>query len=185
MVELASLWLPILLSAVFVFITSSILHMVIQMHSKDYSGIPDEEGFRDALRTQNISPGMYTFPHCSSMKEMASDEFMKKMDRGPNGFMTVIPDGPVAMGRNLALWFAFSILVSVFVAYLSSMAVETGASFKEVFRIACTVALLGYAIPKIDDSIWKAADWSVTFRFFFDGVLYSLVTAATFAWLWP
>jgi hypothetical protein len=76
-------------------------------------------------------------------------------------------------------------LISVFVAYLSSMTVEAGASFKVVFRIAATVALLGYAIPKFDDSIWKSADWSVTLRFFFDGVLYSLVTAVTFAWLWP
>ena len=62
MVELASLWLPILLSAVFVFIASSILHMVIQMHNKDYSVLPGEEAVRDALRAQNISPGMYTFP---------------------------------------------------------------------------------------------------------------------------
>lgn len=185
MIELSSLWLPILLSAVFVFIISAILHMVIQMHSKDYSATPDEEALRDALRNQSISPGMYTFPHCTSMKEMGSDEFMEKMKRGPNGFMTVLPDGPVAMGKTLSLWFAFNILINVFVAYLSSMTVEAGASFKEVFRIACTVALLGYAIPKIDDSIWKSADWSVTFRFFFDGVLYSLVTAATFAWLWP
>ena len=185
MVTLSSLWLPILLSAVFVFIASAILLMVIQMHSRDYSAVPDEEALRDAMRNQNISPGMYTFPHCTSMKEMGSDEFMEKMNRGPNGFMTILPDGPVAMGRNLALWFLFSILISVFVAYISTMTVEAGASFKEVFRIASTVALLGYAISKIDDSIWKAADWSVTLRFFIDGVLYSLGTAAIFAWLWP
>ena len=185
MVELSSLWLPILLSAIFVFVVSGILHMVIQLHYKDYSPTPDEEALREALRNQNISPGMYTFPHCTSTKEMGSDEFIEKMKSGPNGFMTILPVGPVAMGRNLALWFAFSILISVFVAYLSSMTVGADASFAEVFRIACTVALLGYAIPKIDDSIWKAADWSVTIKFFFDGVLYSLVTAATFAWLWP
>ena len=185
MIALSSLWLPILLSAVFVFITSSILHMVIQMHSKDYSVLPGEEAVRDALRAQNISPGMYTFPHCKSMKEMGSDEFVAKMNQGPNGFMTIIPTGPMAMGRTLVLWFAFSILISVVVGYVSTMTVESGATFKEVFRIAGTVALLGYAIPKIDDSIWKAARWSVTIKFVFDGILYSLVTAATFAWLWP
>ena len=185
MVELASLWLPILLSAVFVFIASSILHMVIQMHNKDYSVLPGEEAVRDALRAQNISPGMYTFPHCTSMKEMGSDEFVEKMNQGPNGFMTVIPTGPVAMGKKLALWFTYSVLIGVFVGYISTMTVESGATFKEVIRIAGTVAFLGYAIPKIDDSIWKSADWSVTIKFIFDGVVYSLVTAATFAWLWP
>jgi len=148
MIELTALWLPILLSAVFVFIVSGVLHMVLQYHYKDYSPTPDEEGLRVALRSQDIGPGMYTFPHCSSAKEMGSEEFTDKMNLGPNGFMTIIPVGPVAMGRNLALWFLFSILIGVFVAYLTAMGVDAGAGFMDVFRVAFYDRSVGLCHPQ-------------------------------------
>ena len=57
MVTLASLWLPILVSAVFVFIASSLIHMVLQSHNKDYGMIPDEDGFLELLRRSGGEPG--------------------------------------------------------------------------------------------------------------------------------
>ena len=50
MVTLASLWLPILLSAVAVFIASSLVHMVLKYHDSDYPGLPSEAQFRAGLR---------------------------------------------------------------------------------------------------------------------------------------
>ena len=184
-IELSTLWLPILLSTVFVFIASSILHMVIQIHKKDFVAMPGEEAVREAMRGQNISPGMYVFPHCPSFKEMGTPEQVEKMNRGPNGFLTVVPNGPPAMGKELVLWFLYTLLLSIFIGYLTSVSVDVGSSFKGVFRVAGTAAVLGYCVPIISDSIWKAVPWSVSFKFIFDGAIYSIVTAATFAWLWP
>lgn len=184
-IELSSLWLPILLSGVFVFIASSILHMVLQIHNKDFQPLDGEEEIRDAIRGQKIAPGMYVFPHCTGMKEMGSPEHLEKLNRGPNGFLTVTDNGPPKMGKHLSLWFGFSLLISLFVAYLTSLTVDASATSREVFRIAATIAALGYSVSVISDSIWKSVPWSVTFRFIFDGLVYSLVTAATFAWLWP
>lgn len=43
MVTLSALWLPILLSAVIVFVASSIIHMAIPIHKNDYRQLPDED----------------------------------------------------------------------------------------------------------------------------------------------
>jgi hypothetical protein len=64
MIPLASLWLPILLSAVFVFVASSIIHMVLGYHASDFVATPDEEGIRVALR--DMPPGDYVVPHAAS-----------------------------------------------------------------------------------------------------------------------
>ena len=57
MVSLTALWLPILLSAVVVFLASAVLHMVLKYHYKDYQKLPDEEGLRAAMREAGVKPG--------------------------------------------------------------------------------------------------------------------------------
>ena len=54
-----------------------------------------------------------------------------------------------------------------------------------VFRLTGTAAFLGYALTNVTNSIWKGVSWGVTAKFLFDGLVYALVTAATFGWLWP
>ena len=185
MIPLIELWLPILLSAVFVFVASSIIHMVLATHNSDYKKLPGEEKVLQEMRTQGVAPGTYAIPRAGSMKEMATPEMIEKYKRGPVGFMTVIPSGPPAMGRNLVLWFLYSIFIGVFVAYVSALGLSRGADYLAVFRIAGTVAILGYAVSSIPDSIWKGQRWGITLKFVFDGVVYGLVTAGTFGWLWP
>ena len=72
MVPLTELWFPILLSAVFVFLVSSILHMVIPIHKGDFKKMPGEDKVLEAMRSQNLQPGSYMFPCAESMKDMAS-----------------------------------------------------------------------------------------------------------------
>ena len=49
MTELAALWLPILLGAVFVFVASSIIHMGPLWHRNDFPQLPDEDKARAAI----------------------------------------------------------------------------------------------------------------------------------------
>lgn len=183
MTSLALLWLPILLSAVFVFVVSSVIHMALPIHKSDYRGAPNEESLRKALRDANIPPGQYMFPHADSFKEAMSEEMMKKFDEGPVGILIMRPNGMMKMGGALTQWFVFCLVVGTFVAYLTGLAVAPGGD--GVFRISATVALLGHGFTTVNDSIWKSISWSVTAKFLFDGLVYALVTAATFAWLWP
>jgi hypothetical protein len=61
LVSLAALWLPILLSAVIVFIASSIMHTVLPYHRGDYRGLPDEDNLLASLRGAGLTRGFIFF----------------------------------------------------------------------------------------------------------------------------
>jgi len=185
MVPLTTLWLPILVSAVVVFVASSIMHMVLAYHKSDYRRLPDEERVTEALRSAGASPGrVYFFPYYS-FKEMKSAEVVEKLKRGPVGLMTVLPSGPPAMRRSLVLWFSYCIVIGIFAAYLAGRTLAPGAAFLEVFRVAGTVAFLGYGAAHAQESIWAGRSWVVTFKHVFDSLVYAVLTAGIFGWLWP
>jgi hypothetical protein len=185
MVPITALWLPILLSAVIVFVASSIFHMLLPIHKSDYRKLPEEGRVLDALRAAGVTPGRtYHFPY-TTHKEMKSPEAVERFKRGPVGLLTVIPSGPPAMGKYLGQWFLYCVVIGVFVAYLTGRTLNPGTPYLEVFRVAGTTAFLGYAVAQIQDSIWKGQSWSVTLKHVFDGLIYGLLTAGTFGWLWP
>ena len=185
MVYLTSLWLPILLSAVMVFVASSIIHMLLAYHRSDYKKLPNEEKLLEAMRSLGVTPGAYFFPHVTSHKDMKSPAVIEKYKKGPVGIVTVLPSGPPAMPKFLLKWFLFCLGISVFVAYLAGRTLGTGAEYLAVFRVAGTAAFLGYAVAHATDSIWKGQPWSTTIKHMFDGLVYGLLTAGVFGWLWP
>jgi hypothetical protein len=185
MVSLASLLLPILLSAVAVFIVSSIIHMVLGYHRNDIRALPDEAAVMSALRPFNLAPGDYGAPLAGSMSAMKEPAFAEKLKVGPVFFMTVRPSGETQMGKALGLWFGYSVVVSLFAAYLVSRTLAPGSEYLAVFRLVGTVAFAGYALGLLQNSIWYGRNWTATLKSVFDGLLYSLVTAGVFGWLWP
>jgi hypothetical protein len=68
MTPLVELWLPIVVSSVFVFIVSSLVHMALPWHKNDFGTMKDETGVLNALRPFTIPPGEYMIPRASSMK---------------------------------------------------------------------------------------------------------------------
>ena len=185
MVDLISLWLPILLSAVLVFIVSSIIHMLIPYHRNDFGKVPSEDDVMESLRKFSIPQGDYAIPYAGSTEVMKSEGYKEKVTKGPVIFMTVMENGMPKMGKSLVLWFVYSIIVGVFAAYIASRAMEPGAHYLSVFRFAGTTAFVGYALALIQNSIWYKRNWFSTFKSMFDGLIYALVTAGTFGWLWP
>lgn len=185
MVPLTSLWLPIVLSAVAVFVASAIVHMVLKYHRSDYSPMSGEENVLAAMRAEKVSPGHYFLPHCPDMKGLEEPEMKARFDKGPVVLATVMPSGIPSMGKSLGLWFIFCLVVGVFVAYLTGLTLAPGTEYMRVFRIASTVAFLGYAGSTATESIWKGQPWSNSFKHIFDGLIYSLLTGGFFGWLWP
>ncbi len=185
MVYITQLWLPIVLSAVVVFVASSILHMALKYHKSDYRKLPNEESVQEALRKPGVAPGTYFFPHCEEMSDLKKPEVMERFKRGPVGLLTVLPSGPPTMTKALVQWFVYCLAISFFVAYLTGRTVSAGAEYLAVFRVAGTVAFLGYAAAHSTDSIWKGQSWGTTVKFLFDGLVYGLLTAGVFGWLWP
>jgi hypothetical protein len=185
MISLGALWLPILLSAVAVFIVSSIIHMVLKYHNNDYGPVPDEAKVMEALRGFAVPPGDYVMPRCADMKEMGSAEYIEKQKQGPNIIMTVLPNRPSNMGPSLAGWFAFSLVVGLLVAYVTRLALPAGAEYMEVSRVAGAVGFCCYAMGEIPNSIWYKKSWTSTLKNVLDGLVYGLFTGGVFGWLWP
>ena len=185
MVALSALWLPILLSAVIVFVASSIIHMATPWHKSDYLKVPDENKLMDTLRPLAVPPGDYMVPLPSSTKEMRSAEFAEKLKRGPVMMFTVMPSGPVNMTRSLVLWFVYCVLVGLFAAYVAGRALPIGAPYPRVFQLAGVTAFVGYAVALWQMSIWYRRAWSTTIKTTIDGLIYALLTGGTFGWLWP
>jgi hypothetical protein len=184
MTFLSSLWLPILLSAVIVFIASSIMHAVLKYHQSDCHKFTNEDKVLEVLRGENLQRGLYIFPFCLP-KEMKSPAMVEKYTRGPVGMMTVLANGMPTMGKLMGLWFVYCLLISFFVAYLAWHTVASGANYLVVFRVVGTAAFLAYGISQLSNSIWKAQTWSMTIKEVVDGLIYGLLTAGTFGWLWP
>jgi len=184
-VSLAGLWLPILLSAVIVFVVSSIIHMALPIHKNDYRKLPDEDKVADALRSAGVTPGrMYILPHCDH-KNMKSPEVVEKFKRGPVGLITIRPSGAPAMGPFLVQWFVYCVVVGIFAACVAAATQPPGTEYKKIFHIVGIIAFAGYSLALIQNAIWKGETWGVTFKHLFDGLVYALLTAGTFGWLWP
>jgi hypothetical protein len=184
MAFLAHLWLPILLSAVIVFIASSIMHTVLKYHQSDCRRFTNENKVLEVLRAENLQRGLYIFPF-SAPKDMKSEAMVERYKRGPVGMLTVMPTGPVAIPKFMAQWFVYCLMISFFVAYLAWHTLAAGANYLMVFRVVGTAGFLAYGISQISNGIWKGQTWSMTIKEVFDGLVYGLLTAGTFGWLWP
>jgi hypothetical protein len=181
---LSALWLPILLSAVLVFLASSVVHMVLPWHKSDYPKVPRETEVMDALRPLDIPPGDYMVPRAYG-KEFRSPEFAERMRKGPLLMLTVLRKDAFSMGGSLALWFLYSLVIGGFAAWVAGRALPAGAEYRDVFCFVAVTAFLGYSAALWQMSIWYKRAWSLTLKATFDGLIYSLLTAGVFGWLWP
>jgi hypothetical protein len=184
MVPLATLWLPVLLSAIIVFIASSIMHMVLQYHRGYYQPLPDEEKILAGLRAAGVKRGLYMFPFCSH-KDMKSPATQEKFKQGPVGTLIVFPSGPINMPKFLVMWFVYCLVIGFFVAYLAAHTLPPGAHYRAVFRVVGTAAFLAYGLGNLVNGIWKGQPWGAVIKEVIDGLVYALLTAGTFGWLWP
>ena len=184
MVPVLALTVPILVSAVVVFLASFVVHTVLTYHAGDYRKLPSQDEVQDALRRFDIPPGDYMLPRPDSMKDMGSPEFKAKRDKGPVLLATVIK-GPFTMGPALLQWFIYCVVVEVFAAYLAGRAHGAGTPYLAVFRTAGTVAFCGFALAQWQETIWHHRAVGTTIRNTFDGLVYALLSAGVFGWLWP
>ena len=185
MVSLVQLWLPIVLSTVFVFVASSILHMVLRFwHAPDCSGFSNEDEVGAALRKGNASAGMYLIPYCQpeAMKEAATQA---KFQQGPVGIIFLRRPGPMSMGAFLGQWAAYCLVVSLLAACLGIHTMGVGTPYKHVFGVVGLGAFMAYALGSVPNAIWWGHPWKSQVKHVIDGAIYAALTAGTFGWLWP
>jgi len=180
-----SLWIPVVVSAVAVFLVSSVLHMALTYHKGDYKKLSKEDDVRAVLGKDAPAPGVYVLPYCTGPKQMQEPAMKEKYEKGPVAIITVLRSGLPQMPKILGLWFLFSLFVSFTAGYVARHTLQPGSDALLVMRITGAVAFAAYGMSNIIDSIWKGQPWSNTARALFDGFVYAVTTGVTFRLLWP
>jgi hypothetical protein len=185
-IPIPTLWLPIVVAAVLVFVASSVIHMFLGYHASDFRKLPVEDQIQDALAPFSIPPGDYVIPHAGSSEEMKSEEYRSKVERGPVAFMTVMDGRSMFnMAPQFIQWFVYLVVVGIVTAYVAGRMLPAGAEYLSVFRLTGTVAFACYALALPQRSIWYKVSWSSTMKNMFDGLVYGLLTAGAFGAFWP
>ena len=185
-VPLTSLWLPILLSAVAVFIASSVIHMVLTYHRTDYRKLPSEDQVMDALRRFSIPPGDYMMPCAGSPSAMKDPAFVDKLKKGPIAIMTIMPSGQWSMGPQLAA------VVRLFrrrqpLCGLPHQPRGAGRARRTSKSRASRARSRSSATRSAQwpQAIWYRKSVSTTIKSTIDGLIYGFLTGGFFGWLWP
>ncbi len=179
----SQLWLPILVSAVLVFVLSVASHMVLPWRRNEWGRITDFDALQAALR--GLEPGLYAFPAAPDPKQQMKKEWMERWAKGPSGWLTLAAPRPINMGRNMGLSFLVFFGVAVFAAYVASHALGPAPHYRAVFRIVGTVGFLSFGVGSIFNSIWYDRPWRAYASDVIDALLFGLAMAGVFGWLWP
>jgi hypothetical protein len=183
---LLSLWLPILLSAVVVFIISSLIHMVVKWHASDYGTVANEDAIRAAINAGQPAPGRYVIPHCGDMKDMASEAMVKKYTEGPVMHFTILPNGAPKMGRYLGQWFLWSLVIAVVAAYLAARVCGLDHTHAHTAaKLVGALTFIAHGFGTVTESIWSGRPWSSSVKYLLDAALYAVGSWGVFLWLWP
>lgn len=183
---LLSLWLPILLSAVVVFVISSLVHMVFKWHAGDYTALANEDAVRAAIRAGNPAPGRYVMPHCKEMKEMGSEAMLQKYREGPVAHFTIGPSGVPNMGKYLGTWFAWTLVVEAVAAFIAVRVYGVDHGFgRAAAKLIGAITFIGFGFGTVQESIWSMRPWASSAKYLLDAALYGIGSAFVFLWLWP
>jgi hypothetical protein len=181
MVSLLELWLPILLSTILIFMASALMWMVMPHHRTDWQSMPNGEQVQEMLK--GVPPGQYIYPGIMT-REVRNDKAAQERYQSGMGFV-IVREPKFEMGKQMGLSFLHYLVVSTLIAYVAASMVPSGVAYLTVFRVVGAAAILAYTGALASNAIWWGNSWSSTIKNIFDGVVYGLLTAGVFAWLWP
>jgi hypothetical protein len=180
---LSQLWLPIIVSAVAVWVASAVAWMALPHHKKDWRPMPDEAAFFRAFDSLKFPPGNYGFPDCKDKAKRNDPEVKRRWEAGEMGLLSIW--GKMSMGRNMVVTFIVYLAISFFVAYIGAAAVKPGATFSQAFQVLGAAGVLAYAFSHIPGSVWFNHYPRAILMCVLDGIVYGLITGAVFAAMWP
>src|SRR5437867_3419973 len=182
MTPLTTLWLPIVVSTVIVFVASNILWMALPFwHRRDYGKLAEEGRVLDALSA--AKSGQYILPFVNWGKLPPAER--EEMAKRPMALLLVRNPAKFSFPAALVAWIVDLLVINILIAYIPAVTLRPGTPYLEVFRIVGTAGILAYSFNSVSDSIWYGKPWPVTAKVFVDGITYGLLTAGTFGWLWP
>ena len=163
MEAIAAMIVPIIIASVLCFILSAIIWMAAPHHKNDWIRSVD-------IDLSNAEEGQYVIPKDHMTADWYAFVFVKR--------------GRHNMGKSMTFWFLQLLVVCAMVGYLVYHTLPRGTEYLQIFRVAGTAALLGFSGAMAHKSIWWGWRWSVTWKEIFDGLLYALIVAGSFAFYW-
>ena len=185
MIPFLQILIPVVLSAVAVFMASSVSHMLLPHHRNDFTKIPSEDGVMDAMRGFSPPLGDYIIPAPPGPNALKDPVYMEKVNKGPIMIMTVMPNRFGDMGKLLGLWFAYLLVVMALAGHATSRVLGFGASNRDVFHTIFLFVFAGMGLALAQNSIWWARKWSTTIKGMIDALVYAAIAGGVFVWLWP
>lgn len=189
--DLFSLWLPILLSAVAVWFLATIASMALPHHKNDFIALPTpeaEDAFMQFIRTSAIKPGNYLFPDFRTSEALKSEKVAKAIEEGPIGHLSLWQP-PLTMASKMAATFAVYLAVSILLALLATITLPLPpakpAETLKVFEVVTLAGILAYSFSFMPSAIWFGAYKRTIIAGLLDGIAYGALTGAIFAWRWP
>ena len=182
------LWLPIVLSAVILFIASSVIWMFAPHHKTEWKEPPQVDALRTFLRQSGITAGAFVFPHMTAADradKAKAAEKMKQAEEGPAGVLFLRAPGPMGMGRMMVQQFVFFLVVAALIALLDVHMMDRGTVYLAVFKRDAIIAFLTFGLGTAPESIWFARPWKSFWLQAIDAAIYAGLLAGTFGWLWP
>ena len=184
-ISITELWQPIILGAVLAWVASGVIHMVVKYHNADYLKLSNEDEVSAALKNSAAEPGIYSLPYCDDPGQMSDEGLQKKFIDGPVAFVAIFENGLPNMGKLLFQQFAFFLLGCVLIGYCATLGLSPGADYLTVFRFVATLGFIAFGWGVIPYSIWYGHSWATAGRYLVDAIVYGLIVAGAFSWLWP
>lgn len=184
MSELVGLWIPIVASAIAV-VSVRLGVQLAGLRSCEVKDLPEEEATVEQLQKSGIGPGMYQFP--SGRRKLAPDREelrMQRINSGPWGTINIRAQPP-SIGRQILQTLLFCLVTSLVVAYLSTLALSSGARFLQVFQVTGTAGILAYAFGGVQNTIWFGTNLRGALLDAIEGICFGLMTGVVFGLLWP
>ncbi len=182
---LSELWIPILVSGGMCFVWATLAWVILPYHQTEWKRLPTEHDVLEALRKNIPPPGLYSFPFARGTDRTRAD-IRAALEKGPVGYVAITTAGRVDMSRMVVQSIIYYLLVSTLVAYVAwNAGLKLGAPYLSVFRMVGIVTTMAYVLGSVPESIWFGRPWKSWAIQLGDGVGFGVVTAATFAWLWP
>ena len=184
--DFIQLWMPVLVTAVGVFVASSLIHMVFKWHNSDYKKLANEDEVMAALRAGSAGRGLYVMPHCMDMKQMQDEAMQKKYRDGPVGFITLVRCvGTPNMAPQLIKWFVYTLAVAAIAGHIAVHTYGLNADPHRAAHLVGLISFLTYAGGSVQAGIWMGKPWISVVKELLDSFIYGTVSALIFMWLWP
>ena len=184
-ISILQLWLPIVLGTLLAWIASALIHMALKYHNSDYKELANEDDVMKAISDGSPSLGVHAIPFCVDLSKMKESAMQEKFNRGPVGFVTVMPSGMPQMGKPIIQQILYFLVGCFLIAYCATLALAPGADYLSVFRFVAAIGFLTFGWGQIPFAIWYGHLWSTSFKYLLDALIYGLIVAGCFAWLWP